>query len=76
MPEAGTLGTGDWPALWPAAKDAAEKIGIELSTYTPGGWLFRVDKEGKSVTFRPIVNPNPEKIAKAVEAICGEMEAP
>ncbi|MDB5329800.1 MAG: hypothetical protein JWP03_951, partial [Phycisphaerales bacterium] len=28
---------------------------------------------GKACTFRPIVNPNAEKIAKALEAICVEM---
>jgi hypothetical protein len=73
MPEAGTLGTADWPALWPAARDAAGKLGIELSGYTAGGWLFRLDAGGKACTFRPIVNPNAEKIAKALEAICVEM---
>jgi hypothetical protein len=73
MPEAGTLGTADWPALWPAACEAAGTLGIELSGYTAGGWLFRLDSGGKACTFRPIVNPNPEKIAKALEAICVEM---
>ncbi|HET6248313.1 MAG TPA: hypothetical protein VFE47_11490 [Tepidisphaeraceae bacterium] len=74
MPEAGTLGSADWPGVWPAAKEAVGSLGIELSGYTPGGWLFRIDKGGKAVTFRPIVNPNPEKIARALEGICGEME--
>lgn len=73
MPDAHTLGSADWPALWPAARDAAAKLGIELSGYTPGGWLFRLDSTFKACTFRPIVNPNPEKIAKALEAICMEM---
>lgn len=73
MPEQGTLGTADWPTDWPAACGAAARLGIELSGYTAGGWLFRLDAGGKSCTFRPIVNPNPEKIAKALEAICMEM---
>lgn len=73
MPEAGTLGTLDWSASWPAAREALLAIGIELSGYTAGGWLFRIDREGKAVTFRPIVNPNPEKIARALEGICVEM---
>jgi len=73
MPEQGTVGTADWPALWPAIRDALAALGIELSGYTAGGWLFRLDAEGKSCTFRPIVNPNPEKIARALEAICVEM---
>ncbi|HWE96553.1 MAG TPA: hypothetical protein VG269_21505 [Tepidisphaeraceae bacterium] len=73
MPEAGTLGTADWPALWPAAREAAGTLGIELSAYTAGGWLFRLDGGGNACTFRPIVNPNPEKIARALEAICVEM---
>jgi hypothetical protein len=74
MPEQGTLGTADWPTLWSAAREALMPLGIELSGYTAGGWLFRIDKEGKAVTFRPIVNPNPEKIARALEGVCGEME--
>jgi hypothetical protein len=74
MPEQGTLGSLDWSATWPAAREAFVKIGIDLSGYTAGGWLFRIDREGKAVTFRPIVNPNPEKIARALESICVEME--
>jgi hypothetical protein len=73
MPQQGTLGSADWPAIWPAACEAARALGIELSGYTAGGWLFRLDAEGKSCTFRPIVNPNPEKVARALEAICAEM---
>jgi hypothetical protein len=74
MPEQGTVGAANWPALWPAAIEAAAKLGIEFSGYTAGGWLFRLDKTAKACTFRPIVNPNAEKIAKALETICGEME--
>jgi hypothetical protein len=47
MPEQGTLGTADWPTVWPAAKESAAKIGIDLSTYTPGGWLFRTRKRSR-----------------------------
>jgi hypothetical protein len=74
MPEQGTLGSLVWSTTWPAAREAFEKIGIDLSGYTAGGWLFRIDREGKAVTFRPIVNPNPEKIARALESICAEMD--
>ena len=74
MPEQGTLGTLDWPAAWTTAREAAAKIDIDLSGYTAGGWLFRIDRDGKAVTFRPIVNPNPEKIARALESICMEMQ--
>ena len=74
MPEQGTLGAADWPNLWPAAIEAAAKLNLELSGYTAGGWLFRLDKAGKACTFRPIVNPNSEKIARALESICAEME--
>ncbi|HEX4795533.1 MAG TPA: hypothetical protein VH370_17205 [Humisphaera sp.] len=73
MPEQGTLGTVDWPQTWTAARDRAAEIGIELSAYTAGGWLFRLAQDGKASTFRPIVNPNPEKIARAIEGICQEM---
>lgn len=73
MPDARTLGEIDWPAVWPEIQTAVAPLGIELSAYTAGGWLFRVDREGKSITFRPIVNPNPEKIARALESICLEM---
>lgn len=73
MPEQGTLGTVDWLQTWDAARMRAAEIGIELSAYTPGGWLFRLAPDGKASTFRPIVNPNPEKIARAIEGICQEM---
>jgi hypothetical protein len=75
MPEAGTLGAADWPSIWPAACEAAKPLGIEFSGYTAGGWLFRLGPDGKACTFRPIVNPNPEKVARAIESICGEMDA-
>ena len=74
MPEAKTLGAADWPATWPAACDAAAKGGVELSGYTAGGWLFRVGPDFKACTFRPIINPNVEKIVRAIKSICGEME--
>jgi hypothetical protein len=74
MPEEGTLGTVSWPAVWPAACTALLPVGVELSAYTAGGWLFRLDKQGKAVTFRTIVNPNPDKVARALEAICVEIE--
>jgi hypothetical protein len=74
MPEARSLGAADWPGTWPAACEAARTLGIELSGYTAGGWLFRLGADGKACTFRPIINPNPEKIARAIESICGEMD--
>jgi len=74
MPEQGTLGKTDWPERWNAVRSSATALGLELSAYTAGGWLFRVGKEGKACTFRPIVNPNFEKIAAALEAICAEMQ--
>jgi hypothetical protein len=74
MPDAHTLGAADWPAGWPAACDAIKPLGIELSGYTAGGWLFRLGPDGKACTFRPIINPNAEKIARAIESICGEMD--
>jgi hypothetical protein len=73
MPDQKTLGPTDWPAAWHAARAAAAQLGIELSPYTGGGWLFRIATDGKACTFRPIANPNHEKIARALEAICGEM---
>ncbi|HZL36852.1 MAG TPA: hypothetical protein VFC78_16145 [Tepidisphaeraceae bacterium] len=73
MPEQGTLGSADWPALWPGACAAAAEAGIELSGYTCGGWLFRLGPDAKACTFRPIVNPTVEKIAKALESICAQM---
>jgi hypothetical protein len=74
MPEKGTLERQDWSEPWEAARVAAAQLGIELSPYTAGGWLFRLDSSGKACTFRPIANPNSEKIARALEAICGQME--
>lgn len=73
MPEQGTLGTRDWPAEWSLATDKMREAGIELSGYTAGGWLFRLGPDLKACTFRPIVNPNPAKIATALEAICQEI---
>jgi len=43
-----------------ARTEPPQKIGIDLSGYTAGGWRFRIDHDGKAATFRPIVNPNPE----------------
>jgi hypothetical protein len=74
MPEQGSFGQIDWPQTWAAARAKAAEFGIELSPYTAGGWLFRLGPDGKACTFRPIVNPNHEKIVRALEAICGEME--
>ena len=74
MPEVGTFGGIDWPATWAAARAKAAEFGIELSAYTAGGWLFRLDPDGKACTFRPIANPNVEKIARALEAICEQMQ--
>lgn len=74
MPDNGTLGSADWSAIWPGVVEEAAKLNLEFSGYTPGGWLFRIDKTGKACTFRPIVNPNAEKVAKALESICEEME--
>jgi hypothetical protein len=74
MPDNGTLGDIDWPSAWSAARASVAKLGIELSAYTAGGWLFRLDAAANACTFRPITNPNPEKIARAIEAICVEME--
>ena len=74
MPEQGMLGKTDWPERWIAVRSSASALGLELSAYTAGGWLFRIDKAGKACTFRPIVNPNFEKIAAALEAICAEMQ--
>lgn len=73
MPEQGTLGSVDWATEWQAAQQALRPHGVDLSGYTAGGWLFRLDATGRACTFRPIVNPNPQKIAKAVESICSEM---
>jgi len=74
MPENGTFGGNDWPSAWAAARTKAAELGIEFSAYTAGGWLFRIDKDGKACTFRPIANPNVEKIARALEAICEQMQ--
>jgi len=73
MPELGTLEREDWSETWESTRSAATNIGLELSPYTSGGWLFRIDSNGKACTFRPIANPNPEKIARALEAICEQM---
>jgi hypothetical protein len=75
MPGHGSFGTPDWTGSWTAARSAAADLGIELSAYTAGGWLFRLGREGRACTFRPIANPNPDKIARAIEAICVEMDA-
>ena len=74
MPENGAFGPNDWPTIWTAVRNKAAELGIELSAYTAGGWLFRLDGDGKACTFRPIANPNVEKIAKALEAICEQMQ--
>jgi hypothetical protein len=73
MPENGTFGQADWSSTWATSRAKAAGLGIELSAYTAGGWLFRLDQSGKACTFRPITNPNEEKIAKALEAICEQM---
>jgi hypothetical protein len=74
MPEAGTFGGIDWPNTWAATRAKVAELGIELSAYTAGGWLFRLDADGKACTFRPIANPNVEKIARALETICEQMQ--
>jgi hypothetical protein len=76
MPDGGAFGVEDWAAAWAAAQRAVAPAGVELPPYTPGGWLFRYAIEQpapRAATFRMIVHPNPDKIARALEAVCEEM---
>jgi hypothetical protein len=78
MPDVGAFGVEDWSAAWAGAQRVVAPTGVELPPYTPGGWLFRyaidpAPAAPRAATFRMIVHPNPEKIARALEAVCEEM---
>lgn len=76
MPADGSFAVADWAAAWESARPTLAAAGLELPPYTAGGWLFRYATDApapRAATFRMIAHPNAEKIARALEAVCGEM---
>jgi hypothetical protein len=76
MPAEESLANVDWLRLWPTFEKAFAASKLRLPPYTPGGWFFRYDPDGRSCAFRILTHPSKEKVAKALESIASEMQPP
>jgi hypothetical protein len=75
LPDAESWPGPDWPAIWEHLTPEAAKIGLTFPHYTPGNWLFRFTGVGVAASFQMLSHPHPAKVMKAIETICGEMQA-
>jgi hypothetical protein len=75
MPDASTLANVDWPTVWAQATEPFASVQLVLPPFTPGGWLFRFDPDGRACTFRIIAHTYKDKLAKTIEELCAEMKS-
>ncbi len=76
MPAEHSLANVEWPTLWPTFAGAFTSAALQLPPYTPGGWFFRFDPDGRSCSFRILTHPSRQKLASAIESIACEMQPP
>ena len=76
MPAEQSIAHVDWPTLWPTFSNAFIAANLLFPPYTPGGWFFRFDPDGRSCSFRILTHPSKEKVAKALDSIASEMQPP